>query len=430
MCAAAARCYAAGASMRLSLALLGPLAALVGACAAATPDVGLATDEALTNAAGGGAFDYEALTALIAEHDVRSVEELLPLLPADFRSSYTLMHDSLSLQAASYEHPRVIMFGKDARLTCTFNGDPSQVGYDTLECFQFRDAERAFDFRQIRFPSNDARAAFSARGESVGGDVKCSKCHGDDPRPNWDPYDQWAGAYGSDDDALGVDLDRYRAFVAKRDAHPRYRWLIQDEALPTAPYTPGYSLTVTRRPNLRFSGAAGRLNALRATRLLETRLSHAAALGFAVGALACQLSPEQWSALEGSGFEEQRGTVAIAPIFHALGIPGREWGMSVFADPTEKPHWEHQAGYGFLAASVSMAVADGYARAGNEPLRAGIARIKEYIERRYNGADRDFHRMLAEIVPDPDRFGGYYEQNVGYVCPELGRLFVEVATSR
>lgn len=25
-----------------------------------------------------------------------------------------------------------------------------------------------------------------------------------DPKPNWQPYDQWAGFYGSEDDAFGV----------------------------------------------------------------------------------------------------------------------------------------------------------------------------------------------------------------------------------
>jgi hypothetical protein len=49
---------------------------------------------------------YENLLALIGEHDVRSIDELLPLLPEDYRSEYTLMHTSLSLQPATFDYPR------------------------------------------------------------------------------------------------------------------------------------------------------------------------------------------------------------------------------------------------------------------------------------------------------------------------------------
>src|SRR4051812_43977881 len=79
-----------------------------------------------------GELTYEDVVELIQKNHVLSIEQLLPKLPEEFRSNYTLMYSSRSLQDASYEHPRVIMFGNDARLTCAFNGEATQLGFDML----------------------------------------------------------------------------------------------------------------------------------------------------------------------------------------------------------------------------------------------------------------------------------------------------------
>ena len=150
--------------MRCPVAFVLAVALAAGACAA---DPG--TTEQATQAET-ARLTYEDLVALIQTEHVTSIEQLLPKLPEELRSSYVLMHDSRSLQGASNDAPRVILFGADARLTCAFAGDAGLPGFDSLECFQFREAERAFDFRQIRFPTKQnglTEVAFSASNQTT-----------------------------------------------------------------------------------------------------------------------------------------------------------------------------------------------------------------------------------------------------------------------
>lgn len=160
----------------------------------------------------GETLTYEDLVGLITTHDVRSIDELLPLLPADYRAEYTLMHTSLSLQPATFEFPRVIMTGPRATLVIAFNGDPQAVRYNVLEIIQFREAgapaappnpatpPRGFEFREIVFSDLHPPAPPQYRPANQ---QLCRSCHGDpEPRPNWEIYGEWPGAYGSSVDQV------------------------------------------------------------------------------------------------------------------------------------------------------------------------------------------------------------------------------------
>ena len=150
-------------------------------------------------------FEYEDLTKLIKTENIKSVEDLIPRLPIDMRSNFTLMYKSQSLQQADKLHPRVIMFGKDAKLTCTYGGNPSLKGFDSLECYQYRKITKTFDFREVVFPNDEnglASVVFSESNRQAVGTSRCTACHGKDPRPNWEPYSDWIGAYGSHDDSF------------------------------------------------------------------------------------------------------------------------------------------------------------------------------------------------------------------------------------
>ncbi len=160
----------------------------------------------------GETLSYEDLVGLVSAHDVRSIEELLPLLPQDYRSEFTLMHDSLSLQPSTFESPRVIMTGPRATLVIAFSSDPEAFRYNVLEIIQFREdgapgdppnpatPARGFEFREIVFSDLDPPGppAFGPANPPL-----CFSCHGgSDPRPNWEVYSQWPGAYGSSVDQV------------------------------------------------------------------------------------------------------------------------------------------------------------------------------------------------------------------------------------
>src|ERR1700739_3378411 len=76
-----------------------------------------------------GSFDFAALQTLLRSQDIGSVEQLLAALPAPQRARYALVFNSRSLQGATPERPRVILFGPDARFILTFNGSPAQRGF-------------------------------------------------------------------------------------------------------------------------------------------------------------------------------------------------------------------------------------------------------------------------------------------------------------
>lgn len=374
-------------------------------------------------------FAYEDLVGLIRGQNVRSVAELLPLLPEELRSNYALMRQSRSLQFASPRHPRVILFGRDARLTCAFSGDPKEPSFDTLECVQFRERERTFDFREVQFPTAAnglAEVRFSDTNVSADGRTSCTTCHGADPRPNWNGYSRWPGAYGSDDDTMSEHDRDYAAFVAGRAADPRYRWLIQGPKA-TDPYVAGVA-DLAHRPNLRFSDAVNRMNALRAARIMLARVPPGRSLGFAVASLGCALSAEQRASLTSAGVDP-RAALDRDAIFSEVRYPSALWGTNVLGDPGNEAPYDHQSGYSYLAIDIGMVLVQDLARAGDLRLQSGLAQIVAYTGSAYAGSQLAYFAALNELVPDPQYFGGHFRENLAEICPALGDAFVEAATA-
>lgn len=230
---------------------------------------------------------YESVVQLIQQQHLTSIEQLLPLLPKEYRSESVLMHTSKSKQEASYENPRVILSGSDGKLVMAFNGDPSQVGFNKLELIQWRDESKSFEFREITFPQNSqGKIEFSAPNPKA-----CLDCHGgNDPRPNWHPYPSWPGAFGSQDDIVGDKFDNFKETFPTRHSrydfdqgrkealyvdklklaaktHPRYKFL---ENLNTHYDYPGELDRLKGTPNSNLTGRLADLNFQRIARKIKT----------------------------------------------------------------------------------------------------------------------------------------------------------------
>lgn len=215
------------------------------------------------------AMTSAVLEHLIVENNIRSIEDLLPLLPADLRSRYVLMFRSRSLHGSSFAHPRAILFDPEARFVISFNGDASQAGFDVLETMEFNDAHKSFEFREIQFP-----AQFPVQAGGTGAvrfsepnPERCQKCHGDPARPIWDTHPTWPGAYG----------ERYRAgltateqsglseFLREQPSNPRYRALLEINRFANfETFRPSartrYEGDERPPPNAELGAALGRLN--------------------------------------------------------------------------------------------------------------------------------------------------------------------------
>jgi hypothetical protein len=240
-------------------------------------------------------FNFVDLRSIVESSKARSIEDVLPLIPETLRSNYVLMYGSRSLQGSSFQNPRVLLFGETAKLIVAFNGEKSQNGYNELEVVSFDEANARFDFYEITF--KNGRGQVSEKNPS-----KCLQCHQSafrenvDPRPNWEPYAFWPGAYGSFDGRFHKEdpgyLARYSVqyaqlvkhdeqlsrvilsspqepvefakFYANKNQHPRYKYLLEPDMSDTPKYNPREVQAV-----LDFTSRVGMLNFKRISRLMR-----------------------------------------------------------------------------------------------------------------------------------------------------------------
>jgi len=198
----------------------------------------------------GKPLSFQRLEALIKDSKVESATEAVVLLKKQFPQlfqNYILMYRSRSIQPSSFVYPRVLLVGKDARIIIAFSGDPSHPSFNALEVMEFKESQQSFEFREIKF--YPAHAPYISKANPN----KCLGCHqgqnrrDTDPRPNWEPYSLWPGAFGSGgsfvssrfeyDDRIREEdhqfvqdrkseKDKYTYFAKYlKPFHPRYRLL-------------------------------------------------------------------------------------------------------------------------------------------------------------------------------------------------------------
>jgi hypothetical protein len=207
---------------------------------------------------------FESMSQVIAAQHVGSVEELLAALPEDLRSHYSLVFSSRSLQDASFENPRAVLFGSNAELILTFNGDPSQHGFEAVETMEFDTHANRFIFREITFSPDKTRPAARISDPNP---ARCVACHDHPARPIWDVPPAWPGVYGERYGAglSNMELRGVRRFLATQATHPRYRYLLGAAALADRDtYVSGsrasYNGITVEPPNARLSAQLATLN--------------------------------------------------------------------------------------------------------------------------------------------------------------------------
>lgn len=196
---------------------------------------------------------FEKLKSLIQAKNLNSVEQVIQNLPFEMlNDNYVLMYHSRSLQDATPQAPRALLYSPTARFVLSFNGgEPGKAGAQTLEIIQFRDRTRSFELREIEFLSQ-GNVRFSDPNPK-----KCLECHQSssrknvDPRPNWEPYSRWPGAFGSDGGRIS-GTPFYKQFDFKNRIQPQDKELMdlqsQEQDLldfylnEVAPKHPRYSL--------------------------------------------------------------------------------------------------------------------------------------------------------------------------------------------
>lgn len=159
-------------------------------------------------------------TFLTANPQVNTPARFVAALPVEYRRSWILMSRSESLQTGIAAMPRILMPNLDARFVFTV-GLATHSSYpgahpNAIEYMQWDPAEKNFRFHEIVLDNTPAMGSVPARARGVkADDEKCTKCHSTrnvantssfpgttgipiglvkaKNKPNWDPYDSWAG---------------------------------------------------------------------------------------------------------------------------------------------------------------------------------------------------------------------------------------------
>jgi hypothetical protein len=177
-------------------------------------------------------INFDSFAKAVAARRVESLDEALALVPPRFFTNHVLVYRSRSLQDSSYLYPRAIVFGESGKFLLAFNGHEKHRGYNQLELIQFRDRTNSWEFREMTFAKGKAPEI------SAPNPKKCLECHQSprranvDPRPNWEPYNFWPGAFGSVDDeirpVLKEGLEKHQKGDQTYLPSPMERFLKQD----------------------------------------------------------------------------------------------------------------------------------------------------------------------------------------------------------
>lgn len=174
---------------------------------------GLGLSLAWANAAPG--VSLQDIAGWVNRGEVRSVEDVLVRLPDDLRSRFVLMEKSRSLQEASPDAPRAILYGNTADLVVSFNGKAGQRGFQTIEAIEHNPARSTYELRQFDF--SGAKPRVSPPNPEI-----CVRCHRNVPRPNWEPYPYWPGALGQGPNFSSEESKRLAEFASANARHPQY----------------------------------------------------------------------------------------------------------------------------------------------------------------------------------------------------------------
>ncbi len=100
--------------------------------------------------------------------------------------NFVLLHNSQSLQAASFEHPRLLLYQGGSILA--FNEGSQEKR--RVELIETDPQTFEMHFHEIEFQPS-GKVAFNEN------PTVCVACHGTPLRPLWNPYDFWPNAFGS-----------------------------------------------------------------------------------------------------------------------------------------------------------------------------------------------------------------------------------------
>jgi hypothetical protein len=171
-----------------------------------------------------GNASFEELKFHVETCGLDSIESVISSFEPRMLKRYVALFDSRSLHDASPLYPRIVLLSNG--LFVAFNGHPSQAHYYDLEMIQYRSDTSKFEMRTIHFPTEIERSQGVKPKTSEANPPLCLSCHGINPRPIWDAYHFWPGAYGQDNDEFHPKENALFAnFIQNKNLVDRYKSL-------------------------------------------------------------------------------------------------------------------------------------------------------------------------------------------------------------
>jgi hypothetical protein len=138
---------------------------------------------------------WTQIESLVESGRVSSIDQLLPHLSPELRSSFLLAYQSRSTISASLTQPRVVLYSKSSNLVLAFTSSPDVKDGNRLEVIERNPSDGELVFRKIEFPRDGhSKPSIVARPK------ECMGCHqGAQGRMlyNWDEYPDWPGFFGN-----------------------------------------------------------------------------------------------------------------------------------------------------------------------------------------------------------------------------------------
>ena len=188
---------------------------------------------------------WEQLKAIIKDNNVTNIDDLLERLPPEYTKGYTLIYRTRALnqESVSPRRPRVVLFGQNAKFVLVYNSHPTggkakPGDVEVIETLEFDAATGRSFLRELQFDGTSVPNLDAVKENPD----RCLACHAVTSSPPmepkysvrglWDPYNSWAGVYGSlsrnDADFMKFDTREHRnfqEFLAEKPNNPRYEHL-------------------------------------------------------------------------------------------------------------------------------------------------------------------------------------------------------------
>lgn len=275
-------------------------------------------------------MDESRLQTLIDLQSVRTIEELVSVLPIEMKANFVLKHGMLRTgenghlvekkvsQSADPHLPRAIVWDEANGFSVSYNGGgEKQTAGQRLDVLSFDEQKKTFHLKAVHFGLTEEQITQGVKKGKVVSDASCVSCHGPLSRPIFSMYPDWPSFYGSMNDELNdpnfkvqqIEIADYRNFKSQAGSKSgRYSPLF-DPTIPrqlygldlweTYPFRQNVetgakevSRAFTFRPGLRLGIVYNRLTAQMAFQILKSHPNYKKMSGLVLHSLLqCDWNP-------------------------------------------------------------------------------------------------------------------------------------------